>query len=469
MQQLASAALDQRAPVGDLRRPRADHEDPRAAEIQGRSGFVSPVRLAEQAAQLLLQGLGLGAQAGALRLDRLHGVRPPRRAWPRRRGSAPRPRRGARSPWRAASRARPACRGRRAPPAWVPAPARARRASPQEREAAPRGAARARRVRPVPGASRGAGLDSSACSCAVSSSRALRRRMSARLDAPMRWDSMWTSPNARITRRLLATRMRQQRPVPAGNGARGERVLPLCFERALVSCRCEALDGGGVAPVQRLVQQFARPIAARGEPDAEAVQIVVRRGHDVEPLAASDPAQDLPQLALGETGADDRAVQCRVQLPQPFASRIGLIPKPRQIVQTGQRDRQRPSRRPGPEGQLARDRSTGSCRSPCSAASPCTPPRLAIFKSIYTERRPASGGGALAPDPPRNTLVDCDRGRGRGLVPVSARVASRRAVCKGDRDLSSLWLEAVPQLGVDVVRRRAVVIRARCGSCPWPN
>jgi hypothetical protein len=63
------------------------------------------------------------------------------------------------------------------------------------------------------------------------------------------------------------------------------------------------------------VQQFARSIAALGEADTEAVQIVIRRGHDVEPLRASDPTQELPQLALGETGADDRAVQCRVELP----------------------------------------------------------------------------------------------------------------------------------------------------------
>ena len=182
--------------------------------------------------------------------------------------------------------------------------------------------------------------------------QSLRRRMSARLDAPTRWDSMWTSPNARITRRLLQQGCVSSAQYPPGMAPDGERGLPLCFERALVSCRCEALDGSGVAPVQRLVQQFARPIAALGEPDAEAVQLVVRRGGDRQPFAARDPTQDLPQLALAETGADDRAVQCRVQLPQPFASRIGLIPKPRQIVQTGQRDRQRPRRRARPEGQL---------------------------------------------------------------------------------------------------------------------
>jgi hypothetical protein len=33
MQQLAGAALDQRAPVRDLSLPRADHEDARATEI----------------------------------------------------------------------------------------------------------------------------------------------------------------------------------------------------------------------------------------------------------------------------------------------------------------------------------------------------------------------------------------------------------------------------------------------------
>ena len=164
-----------------------------------------------------------------------------------------------------------------------------------------------------------------------------------------------------------------------------------CFERALVWCRSEGFDGGGVAPVQRLVQQFARTIAARGEPDAEAVQLVVRRGHDIEPVSASDPTQDLPQLALGETGADDRAVQCRVQLPQPFASRLGLIPKPRQIVQARQRDRQRPSRRPGPEGQLhAIGRQHGiarPARQPCHALL-----HTSLYSIIYIEKRPASGG-----------------------------------------------------------------------------
>ena len=126
--------------------------------------------------------------------------------------------------------------------------------------------------------------ESSVWSCAFSSSSTLRRRMSARLDAPTRWESMWTSPNARITRRLLLHGCVSSAQYAAGDGARGERGLPLRFERALVSCRCEALDGSGVAPVQRLVQQFARPIAALGEPDAEAVQIVIRRGRDVEPL-----------------------------------------------------------------------------------------------------------------------------------------------------------------------------------------
>ena len=72
----------------------------------------------------------------------------------------------------------------------------------------------------------------------------------------------------------------------AGDGARGERGLPLRFERApRLGAAAKALDGSGVAPVQRLVQQFARPIAPRGEPDAEAVQIVVRRGRDVEPVS----------------------------------------------------------------------------------------------------------------------------------------------------------------------------------------
>ena len=197
---------------------------------------------------------------------------------------------------------------------------------------------------------------------------------------------------------LAAARMRQQRPIPAGNGARRERILPLCFERALVSCRCKALDGSGVAPVQRLVQQFARPVAALGEPDAQAVQLVVRRGGDRQPFAARDPTQDLPQLALAEAGADDRAVQCRVQLPQPLASRIGLIPKPRQIVQAGQRDRQRPWRRARPEGQLhaigRQDGVARLARQPGHAA----PPRLVY--SIYTSRRvQPQEVGALAPDP----------------------------------------------------------------------
>jgi hypothetical protein len=70
---------------------------------------------------------------------------------------------------------------------------------------------------------------------------------------------------------FAAVRMRQQRPIPAGNGAGGKRGLPLCFERALVSCRREGFDGSGVAPVQRLVQQLARSVVALGEPDPEAV------------------------------------------------------------------------------------------------------------------------------------------------------------------------------------------------------
>src|SRR6201999_3970242 len=77
----------------------------------------------------------------------------------------------------------------------------------------------------------------------------------------------------------------------------------------------ELADDQGMALVQRLVQHLGGMVMARREADGLAMEIVI--AHPLHDEAAL--SQRAAELAGGEAGPDDRAMQIARQLPDPGA------------------------------------------------------------------------------------------------------------------------------------------------------
>src|SRR5205085_2310575 len=82
------------------------------------------------------------------------------------------------------------------------------------------------------------------------------------------------------------------------------------------ACPLELPDREAMSLVEQFVQQLGGTIVLLGELDRLLVQPVIRRLRGVEPALGKDS----PQFGGRKTGADDRAVQRRRQLPElaPF-------------------------------------------------------------------------------------------------------------------------------------------------------
>ena len=112
-------------------------------------------------------------------------------------------------------------------------------------------------------------------------------------------------------------RMRQRRPIGAWDIAAPHGIPPQGADAVGGVGLGELIDGKVVALVQRLVQQFARSIVAAGQGDGGAVQFVV----GAVPRRQLQLLHNLPQIAGGQAGADDRAMQVGVEFPELGAAR----------------------------------------------------------------------------------------------------------------------------------------------------
>ena len=129
---------------------------------------------------------------------------------------------------------------------------------------------------------------------AFSSSNWQSRRMSARLAAPTRCESICTSPNAsRITARDRR-RMGQRGPIRTRNLAAPHSVAPERTDAFLGSRFGKLVDREAMTFIERLVQQLGRLVVASGEADRGAVQFMVRAVRRRDARASSGPGAVQP-------------------------------------------------------------------------------------------------------------------------------------------------------------------------------
>jgi hypothetical protein len=106
--------------------------------------------------------------------------------------------------------------------------------------------------------------------------------------------------------------MGEERPIRARNIAARERVLPQPGQRGRILGPGELIEEGLMPAVERLLQMLGAGLRPAREQNAQHMQLVV-----VGRLGALDleADQEPPQLPARQAGADDRAMQALMQLP----------------------------------------------------------------------------------------------------------------------------------------------------------